>query len=105
MNTVTNDESRQTSTINPFYGQYASQNGMVYKYHVRDWAYNLQQLLGWTHDFGKHNVDVMLGHEYYRRHYYYLYGSKSNMFDPFGDEPGGRRCGRFAKLLHHRLQR
>ena len=89
VNTVSEDEARQTATINPFYGQYATQNGMVSKYHTRSWAYNLQQLINWTHDFGKHNVDVMLGHEYYRNHYYLLLGSKSNMFDPFGDELAG----------------
>ena len=89
VNSVFTDESRITTTINPFYGQYASQNGIVYKYHVRNWAYNYQQLLNWTHSFSKHNVEVMLGHEYYRTRYYYLMGSKSNQFSIGNSELAG----------------
>lgn len=36
--------------------------------------------------FGHHNIAVMLGHESYRHKYYYLMGSKSNMFDPTNSE-------------------
>ena len=82
-------ETRQTAFTNPYYGQYASQNGMLYKYHIRDLAYNHQQLLNWKHSFGMHNVDIMLGHEAYRNKYYYLYASKANMFDPTNHELAG----------------
>ena len=75
-------ESRSTQTTNGFYGQYASQNGIVYKSHSRNWAYNYQQLLNWNHLFGKNNIEAMLGHEYYRMRYYYLYASRSGMFSP-----------------------
>ena len=30
---------------------------------------NTQQLLNWSHDFGKHHVDALLGHEYTRDEY------------------------------------
>ena len=80
VNAVFTDETRQTSTVNPYYGQYASQNGIISKGHSREWTYNYQQLLNWNHDFGKHNVEVMLGHEFYRRRYYALSASKNNQF-------------------------
>lgn len=36
----------------------------------------LNQLLTWKHDFGKHNVDVLAGHEIYAYEYNNLYGMK-----------------------------
>ena len=82
-------ESRSTQTTNGFYGQYASQNGIVYKTHARNWAYNYQQLLNWNHQFGKNNVEAMLGHEYYRMRYYTLSASRSGMFSPSNTELNG----------------
>ena len=86
---VTVDETRSTTFSNPYYGQYASSNGISYKYHTRSVAQNHQQLLSWGRQFGAHNVDALLGHEYYNRDYYYLYGSKSNFFDPTNNELAG----------------
>lgn len=88
-NTVMLDETRFTYTNNPYYGQFAANNGSVQKAHVRTWAYNYQQLLNWHHLFDKHDVEVMLGHEYYRTRYYYLMASKNNMFSVFNDELAG----------------
>lgn len=88
-NTVMLDETRLTSTMNPFYGQFAANNGSVQKSHVRTWAYNYQQLLNWHHVFDKHDVEVMLGHEYYRTRYYLLTASKNNLFSVFNDELAG----------------
>lgn len=82
-------EGRTTAVTNPYYGQYATSNGIAYKFHTRDFSYNFQQLLTYLKTFGVHNVDVMLGHEYYRSKYYYLYGNKSNMFDPNNPELAG----------------
>ena len=88
-NTVMLDETRFTYTNNPYYGQFAANNGSVQKAHVRTWAYNYQQLLNWHHLFDKHDVEVLLGHEYYRTRYYYLTASKNNMFSVFNDELAG----------------
>lgn len=82
-------EMRTTTYTNPYYGQYASQNGMAYKYHTRDLSYNHQQLLNYRKSFGLHNVEAMLGHESYRSKYYYLYASKTNSFDPTNTELAG----------------
>ena len=83
------DETRSNVFTNPYYGQYATSNGISYKYHTRSVAQNHQQLLTWARQFGAHNVDVLLGHEYYNRDYYYLSASKSNFFDPNNQELAG----------------
>ena len=88
-NSVMLDETRFTSTQNPFYGQFASSNGSIDKEHVRAWSYNYQQLLSWHHVFGKHDVDVMVGHEYYRLRNYDLYAGKSNIFSVSNNELAG----------------
>ena len=86
---VTVDETRSTSFTNPYYGQYATSNGISTISHSRSTAQNHQQLLTWGRQFGKSNVDVMIGHEYYNYNYKYLYGSKSNFFDPNNTELAG----------------
>ena len=83
------DESRQTNTSQPYFGQPAKANGYVSKYHIRRWSYNFQQLLNWHHQFDQHDVEVMLGHEYYRTRYYVLEGSKSNVFSIDNTELSG----------------
>ena len=89
LNNVMVDETRQTDTTNPYFGQYASAGGMNSKYHTRYWSYNYQQLLNWHHLFGKHDVEVMLGHEYYRLRYYRLYADKSNVLSIGNTELNG----------------
>ena len=86
---VTIDETRSTSFTNPYYGQYATSNGISTISHSRSTAQNHQQLLTWGRQFGKSNVDVMVGHEYHAYNYKYLYGSKSNFFDPNNTELAG----------------
>ncbi len=82
-------ETRGTSFTNPYYGQYASSNGISSKDHARNLSQNHQQLLNYKKAFGSHNLDVMVGHESYRSQYYYLYASKSNVFDPNNTELAG----------------
>ncbi len=89
VNTVMLDETRFTTTYNPFYGQFAANNGSIEKSHARKWSYNYQQLLNWHHLFGKHDVEVMLGHEYYRTRYYLLTASKNNVFSINNNELSG----------------
>ena len=84
------DEMRGTSLLNPYYGQFASEGGIVSKSHDREISYNLQQLLNYTHTFGtKHNLDVLVGHETYDLKYYELRASKAMMFAYDNDELNG----------------
>ena len=83
-------ESRGTSMNNPYYGQYAPQNGTLTKSHVRNVDYTFQQLLNWNHTFGSvHNVSALLGHEWFKTTYYALAAGKSNLFLPSNDELAG----------------
>lgn len=83
------NETRSTYVTNPYYGSYASSNGITSKYHERTHSYTFQQLLEWNHSFGLNNVTVLLGHENYVRKYAYLYATRSNMFDPNNSELSG----------------
>ena len=44
--------------------------------------YTFQQQLRWAHQFGKHSVNVLIGHENYANYYDYLYGYKTNEVFP-----------------------
>ena len=83
------DETRTTYLNNQYYGQFAEAGGTISKYHTRDIAYNLQQILNYNETFSKHNVGLMVGHEYYQKKYYYLSGTKSKLFSYDNEELGG----------------
>ena len=88
-NTVNVFEQRATNVTNPYFGQYASSNGIVNKAHSRRIDYTYQQLLNWTRQFGAHNINVLLGHESYWNKYYYLSASRNNMLLPTNQELDG----------------
>ena len=47
------------------YGESAgSEQGMMGRFNSTYYTVNAQQTLNWAHDYGKHHVDVLLGHEY-----------------------------------------
>ena len=84
------DETRTTYVYNPYYGQFKTTGGTVQKAHSRYFDYNIQQLLNYTTTIAeKHNLGVMLGHEYYDRRNTYLTASKSKMFSQTNKELGG----------------
>ena len=74
------DETRGTTVLNPYYGQFDSTGGTVSKSHARVYDYNLQQLISYAKSFGDNNFDILLGHEYYDYRDYVLGASKSKMF-------------------------
>ena len=88
-NTVYLDESRYTSVSNPYFGTGAERGGSVAKSHSRQTNYTFQQLLNWGHLFGKHNVGILLGHEFNKRRYETLSADKSGMFSPDNHELAG----------------
>lgn len=89
INNVYLNEYRATSTTNPYFGQYASNNGVVAKSHDRDWSYNYQQRLNWHQVYGKNDIEVMLGHEYYRAYGYALSAKRHNQFSVNNKELAG----------------
>jgi len=89
INNVYLNEYRYTGVTNPYFGQYASSNGIVTKEHYRTWSYNYQQRLDWRNSFGLHEIEAMIGHEYYRTNGYDLWASKNNMFSQSNKELAG----------------
>lgn len=88
-NSIYMDETRGKYTVNPFYGQRKEEKGIVTVDHGRTYSYNLQQLLNWHRVFSGHDVEAMVGHEYYRLENTSLSGTKTNMFDPDYSELSG----------------
>ena len=75
------DETRSTTIQNMYYGQFATNGGINFKSHGRQFYVNLQQLLNWNRTFGEgHTVSALLGHETYTSKSYSVAASKSNMF-------------------------
>ena len=94
---TTIEEARTITTINPYYGQYAGDKGIVTVQHARDQAYNLQQLITYTKSFDNiHNMDLLVGHEYYSREETMLYGSKENMHSQDNKELAGAIIDRYS---------
>ncbi len=89
INYVYVDEYRYTGVTNPFFGQYANSKGIVSKEHGRTWARNFQQRIDWRQTYGKNDVEVMVGHEYYKRNTYGLDYYKTNMFSVNNKELAG----------------
>ena len=84
------DETRTNYVYNGYYGQFDTTGGTVAMYHSRTYDYDLQQLLNYTTTIAdKHNVTVLLGHEYYDTRYYKVGGEKSKMFSPDNKELNG----------------
>ena len=84
------DGVRHTSMNNMYYGQFATNGGTLYKGHERQFYINMQQLLNYNRTFaGLHNVDVLLGHETYRRNTTSVSGYKTKLFSDTNLELGG----------------
>ncbi|MBQ8483850.1 MAG: SusC/RagA family TonB-linked outer membrane protein [Bacteroidales bacterium] len=84
------DETRSTSIVNMYYGQFATNGGIISKTHGRTSYVNMQQLLNWNRTFGDgHTVSALLGHETYTTQTVSLSASKSNMFSMANTELNG----------------
>ena len=67
--------------MNSQHGNQANAGGLLYKYNYRTQSYTFNQLLTWNRSFGLHNIDFLLGHEWYAYKYNYLQAGKSNLVD------------------------
>ncbi len=68
--------------LNSKHGNQANAGGMLYKINGRTQSYTFNQLLTWTRTLGGvHNIDVLVGHEFYNYKYNYLEASKTNLID------------------------
>lgn len=89
INNVYLHDNEYTSITNPYFGQYASSNGIISREAARTFSTNFQQRLNWHGEFDKHDVEVMGAHEYYSTKDFSLYGRKHNMFSQENKELDG----------------
>lgn len=71
--------SNRTAYDNPNIGDGATNNGRLTQYAYEYDDYTMQEFLNWSHEYGKHHVDVMLGHENNENKRRYNYGMNTNM--------------------------
>ena len=79
---INHSTTSRKSYNNPFIGDGAANNGRLTNYSYRYMNYTVQELLNWEYSFGKHHVDVLLGHENYAYDTFYDYAMNTNMSIP-----------------------
>lgn len=79
---VVQNTSNYVGTVQPFYGSSAITypSGKITEKATKTYAYNHQQILTYIRQFGRHNINIMLGHEYYNDYSNELDAAKKNMY-------------------------
>ncbi len=78
-------DRRYKTTAQPFYGT-SNPGGTVSVYSYKNTTLNLQQLANYSLRIGQHNFKATLLHEAFKSSYFYLSGSKSNMFNYYENQ-------------------
>lgn len=68
---------------NPFTGNAVQDRGKMTKAQTRTLSYTVNELLNYSHKFGLHDIDVLIGHEYYDTETETLQGVRTGFL--FGD--------------------
>ena len=84
--TVTYNVFNLHNYLNSFEGPNAGANGSLTKSNTANLRTNNVQTLTFFKQFGKHYVDALLGHEYYRQNVKYLEGNARYEFSPYVQE-------------------
>ena len=80
--TVILGQSNYSDYQNPFYGPKAGVNGEIAKEQSNTLRQNHVQTLTYFNKFGEHDIQVMLGHEYYHTKTKYLGAKRTGGFSP-----------------------
>lgn len=83
------DNTYFLSKKNVYYGQFAGYGGIAQRSANRTAAINLQQLATYNTAIDNHHIDVLLGHEFYKRAFNEVWGEKQNMYHPDNTEVSG----------------
>ncbi|MDR2358759.1 MAG: TonB-dependent receptor [Prevotellaceae bacterium] len=91
---------------NPTIGNGVTYGGIGSRYSQRYAAINANQLLNYSKEFGKHKIDVLLGHEIKADEEIYFEGTKMQFFDPYNPELGnaGSMSGLDSYTEKYRLE-
>ena len=74
--------SQSMTYYNPFFGNAEAVSGRIRKSNLTSLGYTFNQLLSYNRSFGRHNLDLLVGHEYYAYTESSLSGHKTGL-------PGG----------------
>ena len=83
---VTYNMADESFYANSFEGPNSNDNGNLRKANTPALRTNNVQTLTFMKSFGKHNVDALLGHEYYRQETKYLMAAAKGEFSPYLQE-------------------
>ncbi len=85
---IVQNTSNYVGSLQPFYGTSAISNpgGQISEETTKTYSYNHQQLITYIRQFGNHNLNVMIGHEYFNQHYNFLEAAKKNMYSYWGNQ-------------------
>lgn len=67
---------------NPYNGNSVAVKGTIQKSNSRTFSFTFNQLLSYDRTFGKHHINALVGHEFYKYNYQYLGATKTGF--PFG---------------------
>ncbi len=79
---INHSNTSRKSYNNPEIGDGATNGGRLTDYQYRYFTYTAQELLTWEHNYGKHHVDVLLGHENYASDSFYDYAMNTGAAIP-----------------------
>jgi len=82
ISTIIWEQTNYSDYENPFYGPKVGINGSLEKQSTSSLRTNNTQTVTYFQDFGRHNVNVMLGHDYYKRTIKYLDALAQGGFSP-----------------------
>ncbi|MDE5579205.1 MAG: TonB-dependent receptor [Alistipes sp.] len=97
--------SNNMQYFNRLHGNQASNGGLIYKYNYRYMTYTFNQLLTYNRTFGgKHEVNALLGHEYYSYEENYLEASRSGLVEGLYEVVGATINSAESTTYDHRIE-
>ena len=97
--------SNNMQYYNRLHGNQASNGGLIYKYDYRYMTYTFNQLLNYNRTFSdKHEVNVLLGHEFYSYEQNYLEASRSGLVQGIYEVVGATISTATSSTVDHRIE-
>lgn len=72
------NDQKNTVYYNAKIGEGSGSNGIIQQTNYKSKTYTLQEQLAWSHSFGGHDINVLIGHENYDYSYDYRLNEKTN---------------------------
>lgn len=99
------EASNNMQYYNRLHGNQASNGGLIYKYDYRYLTYTFNQLVDYNRTFNdKHEVNVLLGHEFYSYEMNYLEASRSGLVEGIYEVVGASINSAASSSQDHRIE-